>query len=186
MADRLAASSVQRVFLTGEPGSGKTTVLTKAAEVLSSRGLRVGGMISNEVREEGIRVGFSIEDVRTHQLGTLADVTLSQGPRIGKYTVNLNDLESVGAAGIRNAIESAEVILIDEIGPMELKSIAFVESVQAALTSGKHILGTIHRRASHNLILEVKSNPQVAILVVTRQNRDQLPVQIANRIRSAK
>ena len=182
MADHAASPNIERVFLTGEPGCGKTTVVRKTAELLASRGLKVGGMMSNEVRERGTRVGFCIEDLLTHQRGMLSDVSPSEGPRVGKYRVNLGDLEGIGAAGIRKAIDSADLVVIDEVGPMELKSGLFVESVRAALNSKKSILGTIHRRASSDLILEVRSNPKVAILEVTLGNRETLPVLLADKI----
>lgn len=69
-----------RLFLTGEPGSGKTTVVREAAELLILRGVEVGGMLSGEIREDGIRVEFSLEDLVTHEKGTLARVGLQEGP----------------------------------------------------------------------------------------------------------
>lgn len=175
----------QRVFLTGDPGCGKTTVMKRTAGFLALRGLKIGGMMSNEIRERGTRVGFSVEDLITHERGTLADVG-SEGPRLGKYSVNIRDLEQIGAGAIQRAIQEAEVIMIDELGPMELHSSRFIESVKAALSSQKHLLGTIHKRASHPLVVEVKSNPAYMLIEVTAANREELPERIADRIISTK
>ena len=174
------------MFLTGEPGCGKTTVVKRAADLLALRGLKIGGMMSSEKREGAIRVGFSVEDLITHEQGTLADVRRSEGPRVGKYSVNLGDLERIGAGAIQRAIEEADVIVIDELGPMELHSNRFIDSVKAALRAQKHILGTIHKRASHSFVLEVKSNPTCALVEVTAENRRELPTQITERIIGAK
>jgi nucleoside-triphosphatase THEP1 len=38
------------LFITGSPGTGKTTVLLKTIEALKARGYGVGGMVSSEVR----------------------------------------------------------------------------------------------------------------------------------------
>jgi nucleoside-triphosphatase len=105
---------------------------------------------------------------------------------VGKYTVNMRDLDRIGAGAIQRAIEEAEVILIDELGPMELHSSRFIESVKAALGAQKHLLATIHKRASHPLVVEVKSNPTYALVEVTLENRAELPAQIAERIMGAK
>lgn len=139
-------------------------------------------MISGEVREAGVRRGFGIEDFLTHASGVLASVDARDGPHVGRYTVNIDDLEKVGAESIRRAIDKADVVIIDELGPMELHSGFFIESVAAALDSGKHVIGTIHKRATHPLIQKVKSNPRVQIVLVTDQNRDSLPTRIVEEI----
>jgi nucleoside-triphosphatase len=176
------SSSPQRIFLTGEPGCGKTTVVNNTADLLVSAGLRIGGMLTNEVREKGTRVGFHVEDVATHERGVLAELGRNEGPRVGKYHVNINDLERIGAGAIRTAIEMADVVIVDELGPMELHSRFFIEWVRSALSSPKHVLGTIHRRATNPLVLEVKTNPRFTIIEVTAENRGNLPAEIAQRI----
>lgn len=173
-----------RVFLTGEPGCGKTTAVKNTIQLLTNRGIRAGGLVSGEIRENGVRVGFSLEDILTHATGTLAHVNLKTGPRIGKYRVNLEDITNVGIAAIERAINEADVIVVDELGPMELNSDAFITTVQDALVAPKHLLGTIHKRASHPLMIEIKSNPTFQIIEVTPDNRDKLPMKIVEKILS--
>jgi nucleoside-triphosphatase len=176
----LSHATPQRIFLTGEPGSGKTTVAKRAAELLEVRGFKVGGMVSKEIRESGSRKGFGIEDFTTHEEGLLADVGSSNGPHVGRYTVNIHDLNELGVRAILKAVEAADVILVDELGPMELHSPRFIESVETALSSRKHVLGTIHKRTNHPLVMAVKS--RYTVLEVTLANRGELPTQIVNRI----
>ena len=168
----------RRIFLTGEPGTGKTTVLRKTAELLEARGLKVGGMASKEIRGAGSRTGFSVENLATHEQGVLAEVGSRVGPHVGKYTVNLHDLEMIGITAIQAAIQTADVVLIDELGPMELRSQRFVESVENALKSQKHVLGTIHKHANHPLAMNVRLNVENVILEVTFKNRNDLPNEI--------
>jgi len=173
-----------RAFLTGEPGCGKTTAVKNTVQLLTKRGIRVGGIVSGEIREQGVRVGFSLEDILTHATGALAHVNQKAGPRIGKYRVNLNDIATVGVAAIERAISEADVIVIDELGPMELNSKAFIKAVQDAIVAPKHLLGTIHKRASHALVIEIKSNPTFQIVEVTSDNRDSIPTFVAEKILS--
>jgi nucleoside-triphosphatase len=175
-----------RVFFTGEPGCGKTTVLKNTIQGLTSHGMKVGGMLSGEIRDQGVRVGFSLEDVLTHATGTLAHVNQSVGPRIGKYRVNLEDLEKVGVTAIERAINEPEVnvIAVDELGPMELNSDSFVRAVRDALVAPKHFVGTIHKRASHSLVLEIKRYPTFQIVEITPESRDAIPGEIAKKILS--
>jgi len=168
------------VFLTGRPGIGKTTVLLKIIDKLRAEGFNVGGMISREVREQKIRIGFEIIDISTGKKGWLAYVGQSSGPRIGKYRVNLNDLENVGVGAILNAIKNAEIIIIDEIGPMELLSKLFQEAVLKAINCDKPVIGTIHFRAKHPLITKLKSTSNIRIIEVNERNRNKLHEEIAN------
>jgi nucleoside-triphosphatase len=171
-----------RAFLTGEPGCGKTTVVRKVCEALEKRGNRPGGIISSEIRHRGIRVGFSLEDVLTHESGILAHVDQQDGPRVGKYRVNLHDIERVGVTAIRRAIADSDVIIVDEIGPMELNSMPFILAVETALASPRHLVSTIHKRASHHLVTAIKSNSTYQVLEITHENRDQLSVAIIERL----
>lgn len=162
------------LFLTGSPGVGKTSVLMKTLETLKARGYSVGGMISREVRSGGARLGFEILDLGSGRRGGLAHVNQPSGPQVGKYRVNLEDLNNVGVEAIVKAAESFDVVAIDEIGPMELFSEKFREAVWRAVESEKLVIGVIHWKASNRLIDEVKKREDTEIIVVTYENRGNL------------
>jgi len=170
------------LLITGAPGIGKTTVLLRTAEALKNIGFRVGGMISREVRERGTRVGFEIVNFETQERGWLAHVNQPDGPQVSKYRVNLRDLETIGADSIRNAVAKAQIVIIDEIGPMELFSPAFKEAVIQAVNSQKPVLGVIHHRARDPLINSVKTRDDVEIIDVTNENRGSLHNLLINRV----
>lgn len=173
-----------RVFLTGEPSCGKTTAIKKTCEMLLTKSMRCGGVVSGEIRERGIRVGFSLEDLSTQDTGTLAHVNLNEGPRVGKYRVNLPDIQRIGVTAIKHAIEEADVIIVDELGPMELHSMPFILAVEMALATPKPFVGTIHKRASHYLVAAIKSNQAYRIVELTPENRNEIPNTIVERIQS--
>jgi len=162
------------IFITGQPGIGKTTVLLNAIETLKKKGCTVGGMISREVRERGVRIGFELIDIYTGQRGWLAHVNQPRGPQVSKYRVNLDDLKTIGANSVLNAIEKMDIVAIDEIGPMELFSPEFKEAVVQALKSNKPLLGTIHHKAQDALINIIRTRKDTEILEVTYENRGAL------------
>lgn len=162
------------VLITGQPGAGKTTVIMKVAEALKTRGCRIGGMTTKEKREGEKRIGFQILDLATQKQGWLAHVNQPNGPRIGKYRVNLGDLENIGASAIQDAIETADVVVIDEIGPMELFSQAFKRAVQQALDSTKPMIATIHYKATNALVKSIKKRPDAELFEITMENRNNL------------
>jgi len=162
------------IFITGRSGVGKTSVLLRAVDALKAKGYKVGGMISREVRERGVRVGFEIVDFHTGRRGWLAHVTQLSGPQISKYRVNLSDLNVIGASSILNAATDADIIVVDEIGPMELFSPEFKRAVDQAMRSSKPLVGTIHFRARDPLINAIKAREDAEILEVTYENREDL------------
>jgi nucleoside-triphosphatase len=162
------------LFITGSPGTGKTSALLKTIEVLKARGYSVGGMVSREVRTCGARIGFEISDLGSGRRGWLAHVNQKHGPRIGKYRVNLEDLDNIGAEAIATAVENADVVAIDEIGPMELHSERFTEAVVKAVESRKLVVGTVHWKARDRLIREISARQDAEIYKVTYENRGNL------------
>ena len=169
------------ILVTGPPGIGKTSTLRRAVKELK-RNYTVGGMISREVREGGVRVGFEIMDLSTGQRGWLAHVNQPEGPRIGKYRVNLTDLDAIGAASILGALQNADILAIDEVGPMELTSQAFSNALIRAVESSKPMLGTIHYGLRNSLISSIKEREDVEVLKVTYENRESLHNLIADKI----
>ena len=162
------------LFVTGRPGVGKTTLILKIADELREEGYAVGGMITREVREEGRRTGFEIIDLLSNKRDFLAHINQPSGPRVGKYRVNLVALSLIGAWSIRRALEKADVIVIDEVGPMELNSEEFKSAVKKALDSSKLVIGTIHYRISSSLIKEISSREDTLIFKINLKNRGYL------------
>jgi len=169
----------KRIFLlTGNPGVGKTSVVVRIVECLKDNGYNVGGMVSREVRAGCDRVGFEILNVKTGQKGWLAHVAQKEGPHVGRYRVNLGDLEGIGAEAIMSAINGSDVIVIDEIGPMELHSEKFREAVLKAAESLKLLVGVVHWKATDHLVNNIKDRDDAEVRVVTIENRESLPIQL--------
>lgn len=153
---------------------GKTTVFLRTVGDLRARGVEVGGMSTAEIRRAGVRIGFEVRDLSSGKSGVLAHVGLSSGPRVGKYRVNLRDLEEIGVKAIMEALTKTRVVAIDEVAPMELSSGSFVEALTKVVQSGKPLLGTLHFRAGGRAVSMIRKNPSSEIIEVTRGNREDL------------
>ena len=172
----------KNTLITGRPGIGKSSVLLKSVDILKDVGFKIGGMISHEIREQGLRKGFRIVDLNTGTKGLLAHMNQVSGPKIGKYRVNLVDLKNIGANSILEAIKKADIIVIDEIGPMELYSSEFRDAVKKAIINKKPIIGTIHHRVHDPLIKTIKTNDDTEILEITLNNREKIPFFIVQQV----
>jgi nucleoside-triphosphatase len=119
------------LVLTGAPGVGKITKVMGLAQILKERRVNVGGIVSREIRINNVRTGFEFIDLATNGRDILASIT-GNGPRVGKYFVNLSGCR-FAAELLINALITSEVIICDEIGPMELKAKEFVDAIRIYL-----------------------------------------------------
>ncbi|MFZ3167609.1 MAG: NTPase [Candidatus Methanoperedens sp.] len=167
-----------RIAITGAPGSGKSTV---CRNVLKHLTCTYGGMISADIREKGERVGFEILDITTGKQGILAHKQCS-GPRVGSYHVNLEDLNNIGVTSIKNAMDS-DLIVIDEIAPMEFKSPEFIRIVEEALCSDKNMLVVLHQKSSHPVAEKIRK--EFEVFTVMPENREIIVSTIVEKITRA-
>jgi nucleoside-triphosphatase len=166
------------ILLTGPPGVGKTTILKEIKNKIRGRGYSVGGVYCPEIREKGKRSGFSIIDINSGLKGTLASIHNTTGPLVGKYKVNLKEIHEIGISALKNGLETADYIFIDEIAPMELASSSFSQAVWEIMESQKPVIAVIHQRSTHPFILKVKNREDVLIFNLTVQNRDSITEKI--------
>lgn len=169
-------------IVTGEPGAGKSTLVNKVINQVRSAGYTVGGITTNDIRSHGERTGFELLDLTSLRKGVLASRDLRVGPKMGAYRVNLIDLSEIASKAIIQAISKADLIVCDELGPMELLSPEFRRSVKAMIGSKKPILCSIHKRINDPLVVDVRSMPKSVIFEVTNDNRDVLVDEITNSI----
>jgi nucleoside-triphosphatase len=164
-----------KIFLTGPPGSGKTTAVMKIYETLKLYGYQVGGFITQEVREAGRRIGFKIFSLDTQESDYLAHVDFKEGPRVGKYRVNLKAIENIGIKAIERALSNSDFIIVDEVGPMELASPKFKIMIKKLLDSDKPAIITIHYKISTHLSRDYKTEKENILFVINNMNREAIP-----------
>jgi nucleoside-triphosphatase len=150
-------------LLTGRPGTGKTSLVRQAVAELKGK---AGGFYTEEIRVQGTRLGFKLITL-DGQEAVLAHVDFHGRYRVGKYGVDVDELDRVGVPALEEAIRQRDVIVIDEIGKMELFSKRFREVVLEAIHSDKPVLGTIMLN-SHPWADEVKRQPQVRLVEIAR------------------
>jgi len=170
-------------LVTGRPGSGKSTVIERTVRILAESGLSVGGLVCPEIRDRsGVRTGFLMRDIRTGEERVLASVDLAAGPSVGKYRVAVENVDFMADFSIMRALREADVVVVDEIAPMEIFSRRFIDAVRLALDSPKPFLAAIHMKTSSGFIGEIKRRRDVRIWVVEITRRDGLPSEIASEI----
>jgi nucleoside-triphosphatase len=167
-----------RLLIEARPGAGKTTALGRLAELLRDAGVQPAGFLTREMREDRRRVGFEIETF-DGQRGLLAHVDIKGSPRVGRYGVDLEEFERVALPALE---APGDVILIDELGKMELASERFREKVLAVFDIAAPVVATVHT-SRHPVTDKLKQRAGVSTVRLTAANRDTLPGELLNLLR---
>lgn len=162
-------------LLTGTPGSGKTTVIEKVIRNLKDHDRAAGGVYCPEIRSDGERQGFEIVDITTGESKVLAHVHQESGPSVGKYRVNVANVDELCRKVFPRAFDEADFLVVDEIAPMEVYSDVFNEQVRRALDVDMPLVAVIHQRSTSGFIGEVKQREDTELFEVTTETRDELP-----------
>ena len=158
----------RKVLFTGPPGCGKTTLIEKIVFEIE---VPTTGFFTREMRKKGRRVGFSINTLDGKE-GVLAHQNIRSKYRVGKYGINLEDIDHIAVPSMISANEEMMVI-IDEIGKMECFSPLFRETMIRILDSKHSVIGSIPLRGS-SFIEHIKKRNDVLLIQVSEKNRDML------------
>jgi nucleoside-triphosphatase len=159
------------LLLTGRPGIGKTTIIKAVAEAL---GAHAGGFYTAEMRGPGGRKGFRLITL-DGQEAVMAHVALRGGgrPQVGRYGVDVAAIERVGVAALRRAVQKGQIVVIDEIGKMELYCGPFRDVALQAIGGPCTVLATVMAQ-SNPWVDALKALPQVEVWEVTSGNRNDM------------
>lgn len=161
-----------KIFLTGPPRSGKSTVLIKTIYMLKNKGLKVGGIVTPEIREEGRRTGFYVKDVFSQKTELFASTDFKIEPKLGKYGIDIDAFEKVALPAIDFAIENCDIVVVDEIGKIEFFSENFKKKIFDLILLDKTLIAVLHR----NFVDKFKRFGK--IIEVNRENRERLPEEL--------
>ena len=163
------------LLLTGRPGIGKTTVIKAVAESL---GEKAGGFYTEEIRGPGGRKGFCLVALDGDKT-IMAHVDLrGRGrPRVGRYGVDVEAIERVGVAALRQAMQKGQIVVVDEIGKMELFCGPFKNVVLQA-TGGSHTVIATVMAQPNPWVDSLRMMPSTTRWEVTAKNRDKMDARV--------
>jgi len=168
----------RNILITGPPGCGKSTLIEG---VVSRIERPVTGFFTREVKGEGRRVGFSINTLDGRE-GILAHQNIKSQFSVGKYGVNLKDIEAIAVPSMIPARKD-EIVVVDEIGKMECFSSLFRETLIRVLNLPNWIIGSIAQKGDL-FVQRIKERDDVMVISMTPQNRNILIDKILDSIKT--
>ncbi|MHA2006333.1 MAG: nucleoside-triphosphatase [Promethearchaeota archaeon] len=160
-----------KILITGSPRCGKSTLISKLIEKFSIIKTPIRGFLSPEVKKGNKRIGFDIEDISTNKRQKLARTgNYNTKYKLGKYSVFIEDFENYVLKLENIEFQEDFLIIIDEIGKMELFSSKFQDFIKDLFSSDLSIIATIGLTVKHPIKNFILKSSNVKLFHLTRQN----------------
>lgn len=156
----------KNIIITGEPKSGKSTLLANIIKDIPN----TVGVVTKEIRNGDDRVGFEIESHANHK-AILAHVESENKYKVSKYFVNVENLESMLPE--ISMFKKDDVLYLDEIGQMQLFSKEFKKITLQFLDASNTCLTTLTSVYSDEFTQDIKKRDDIILVELTKENREE-------------
>lgn len=162
----------KKVLITGPPRCGKSTLISELIDYyINKKNYIIYGFLTPEVRESGNRIGFDILDIYSGKKSQLSRVgNFKTKYKLGKYNVFIEEFDKYLDNTLNLEGKTIDLIIIDEIGKMELFSKKFQDFIKQIFSSNVSILASIGLKLQHPLKDYLLNLPSVVVLNLNRQN----------------
>jgi len=164
----------RKIFLTAKPRTGKSTAIKKIVEFLGKENCY--GFYTEEIRVNGIREGFKIITMDGRE-GVFASTTSNSKIRLSRYGLDMDTFENLCISSIKNISDENKMIVIDEVGPMQIFSELFKQTLEEVLELSNPIIGAVFFD-KYPWIDEFKLRKEIKVVEITVENRDDMPEQL--------
>jgi len=148
------------------PRSGKSTLLKK---LITNFDQKVG-FVTNEVRKDGERIGFELENHKGEK-SMLANVDFKTNFKVSRYFVDINNLGEIIPSV--DQFDDHDFLFLDEIGQMELFSEKFKVLVKKYLDSPNTCIATLSKIYSDEFTETIKKRNDIFLIEITEENREE-------------
>ena len=138
----------RNILITGSVSSGKSYLLQSIIDYLHNENTQIGGIVCPAVRDGEQKIGYQVIDISTGESMMLCNITdKNEGINSGKYYFS-NSAFSFGEEAIKRSMKNSQVIIVDEIGNLELKCQGWYD-------------------IAYHLLKNMKTNPQISCIILS-------------------
>lgn len=124
-------------IITGSVGEGKTTQIQKIAEALNNQNISTGGILSPRIIKNENTIGYDVLDIATNERTAFLRKTEDEKlPKIGRYSI-LSEGIQAGCSVLNKSLNNHQVVVIDEVGRLELENKGWAENIRYLINSSK-------------------------------------------------
>jgi nucleoside-triphosphatase THEP1 len=158
-------------IITGKIGSGKTTLIQKLIRKFRFENILVSGIYSARILENDKTTGYDVVDISTDETEKfLRDRGNEDQQRIGKFYIDSNG-EQKGNEILMNS--QSKLIIIDEIGKLELEDRGWAHSLEQLVTDSKsNLLLSVREEVLYEVTEKFKISPDIIFNVEAQKDED--------------
>lgn len=167
---------MNNLFLTGQIGIGKSTLLKKIIEKIN---LSIGGYITEKTIKDSIKI-FTVRSLYNGiEKHTIAKIYTKDASK----KVFVNSFNSIAASVLHMSLKYRDLIVLDELGFMENDINSFTSKVYELLDSNKVVFGVL-KDHDCEFLNNIRKREDTLIIKITKENRDKILEDIISILKS--
>lgn len=154
---------------TGPKHCGKTTSAKKLAQAARTEGFNVAGLLAPSLYRNSKLLGFDVLDLQNQTRAPLARRKISQS-KAGPFNFIADGIKLGNAVLSAEATKSADLIIVDEFGPIELNNGGWRRNVDSLLISSNAVVLLVIRRELSDTVRQLYTDVPCQELAATEKN----------------
>ena len=148
-----SAQHWKTIVITGEIGSGKTSLINDLIAGLKSKNHTISGFYTKRIVENNATVGYHLVEVENEKETPFLSISpIENAEKVGKYFIHRNAMETGRKILQQN---SAHFIVIDEIGKLELTDKGWGIELSTLFSAQKnHFILSLRKEICNELIVK--------------------------------
>lgn len=169
-------SSGRVIIITGPIGAGKTNFAKQLSDMLRKNNIIAGGIITEKILDVNSAVGYDLVDIESlERVIFLRQNSECGSDSIGRFTICRDAIEAGNRILRTVAATDNKVIIIDEVGMLELNGKGWSESINSILVkAGRKLIITVRSSFIEEVMAKWNITDPVVVDVVTGFNDKKL------------
>jgi nucleoside-triphosphatase THEP1 len=158
---KIKSGKDQKVFiLTGGIQQGKTTSIIELIRELRNRNIQLAGIYCPRVMDNSVTTGYQIVDIRSHTERKFLVTDDDTNPeKIGRFSIIREGLDLGRNALVISDNEPCQLVIIDEVGILELDGEGWAKNIDELKRAGHSILMVVRDKWVERVIERWKFKP---------------------------